>query len=173
MVDGRVWVVGQSQCRRLHGRCLLSFLLFLRQFFNNTNGFFHDVGYAAAVAGRCFDERHAQSFLQGVVVEVATVFLKFIIEVQRPHHGNAQALQLKREQQVALQIIDVEHIDDDVDFPLRQFVGHVGLLWAEGFERIGAGKVDDAHEMAANGGPSLNARNRHAGIVARSLVAAA
>ena len=79
---------------------------------------------------------------------------------------------MEGEQQVTLQIVDIEHIEHDIDFALAEFAHHVGFLGRIGVETVSAGEVDKSQGAPLKGGLSHHARHRDAGIVARAFVTA-
>ena len=116
---------------------------------------------------------HAEPFAQPWQVESAAALREFVVHVEHAHHGLAHRAQLHGEQQVALEVVHVDHVEHHVHLAFRQLVHHVCLVGAERVERVSAGQVDDAQFAAVEFGMSLHARHGHAGIVARAFVSAA
>ena len=58
-------------------------------------------------------------FGQAVDVERRTAFGELIVEVECSHHGESHAAHLEGEEEIALQIVYIKHIEHHAMSPLR------------------------------------------------------
>ena len=136
------------------------------------HGLAQQVGNAHPVARHGGEERHVQPSAERFDVERAAALLELVEHVQRAHEGHVALLQLEREQEVALQVGGVEHVDDGVDAPALQFVGHVGFFGTESAQGVSAGQVDQPDSAPFEDHLAHHAAHRHAAVVARAFVPA-
>ena len=137
------------------------------------NGFAQGLLHTLSLAGHGRNNGHAQPFGERFHIQLAAALLELVVHIQGANHRDALGLQLKSEQEVALKIRDIEHVDNDIDISLTEFVGHEGFFGTEGAQRIGAGQVDNAQGMAFKVNASHHAAHGDAGVVARALMAVA
>ena len=77
---------------------------------------------------------------------------------------------MEGEEEIALQIVHIKHIEHHVDVAFAEFAHHIGFFGRIGAERISAGEVDKSDGATVVGDFSHHARHRDAGIVACALV---
>jgi len=114
-----------------------------------------DVGVAGACArnrrnelfeslafdGDGLEHRHAEQVLEQVAVDVDAALASLVGHVERDDHALAHVHELQREEEVALEVHGVDHVDDD--FTRQDDVARDGLFVVKGADAVDAGGVDD------------------------------
>ena len=125
-----------------------------------------------AAAGHTRHEAHAHVRRESVHIERRSALRKLVPQVERPHHRQSKSAHLQGEQQVALQVVHIEHVDHRVDFALQELAHHISLLRRVGAQRVGARQIDKSHGAPVDVCFAHHTGHRHPRIVTRAFVSA-
>ena len=163
-------LIGDSLDRIIHIRAVSQHgnaVIF--QFGESSRQFLQKRLHTVAAVADCLHNGRTKIFFQFWNIVLQTFFLGIIRHIEGQQHGDMQFRQLSGQVQTALGDRGVDHVDDQVDAGLCQFLKDHFLFRRGGGKRVHARQVDQFNVHAVQLERTALAFHSHAGIVAHVL----
>ena len=121
---------------------------------------------AHAALERCRHHRHTEKGAECRQVYLIATTLKLVVHIQCTDHAQVHVHKLCRQIEIALQVRDIDDVDDHIGQFLRQMAAHIQFLGTVARQRVGAWQVGEVELIAEERGMSLRRIDGDAGVVA-------